>query len=64
MNANKIFVTQNDKQLEPEFYSFRWITLLMSQEFKLPEVIQLWDFLFADPNRFEFLNYFCCAMLV
>jgi len=36
----------------------------MSQEFKLPEVIQLWDFFFADPNRFEFLHFFCCAMLV
>ena len=26
-------------------------------------VIRLWDTLFADPNRFEFLNYVCVALV-
>ncbi|EGG23268.1 TBC1 domain family member 13 protein [Cavenderia fasciculata] len=52
------------KQIHPQFYSFRWITLLLSQEFELPDVLRLWDSLFSDPNRFEFLYYFCCAMLI
>ncbi len=53
-----------DKQMDPQFYSFRWLTLLLSQEFELPDIFRLWDSFFADPNRFEFMSYFCCAMLV
>lgn len=49
--------------MNPQFYGFRWITLLLSQEFDLPEVIQLWDCLFSDENRFQFLLYCCCAMI-
>lgn len=26
----------DQKQLDPQFYTFRWITLLCSQEFELP----------------------------
>mmetsp|Transcript_6766 Transcript_6766/g.11814 ORF Transcript_6766/g.11814 Transcript_6766/m.11814 type:complete len:319 (-) Transcript_6766:63-1019(-) len=37
------------KGLSPQFYSFRWITLLLSQEFELPDLLRLWDSLFADP---------------
>ncbi|KAF2075937.1 hypothetical protein CYY_002740 [Polysphondylium violaceum] len=53
-----------EKKLNPQFYSFRWITLLLSQEFELPDVLRLWDSLFSDPNRFDFLYYFCCSMLI
>jgi len=52
------------KAINPQFYSFRWLTLLLSQEFALPDVLRLWDSLFADQYRFEFLLYACCAMLV
>jgi len=52
-----------EKQLNPEFYSFRWLTLLLSQEFDLPDVLRLWDSLFSDPNRFNFLLYVCCALV-
>jgi hypothetical protein len=51
-------------QIDARFYSFRWLTLLLSQEFELPDVLRLWDSLFADPQRFLFLNEFCCAMIV
>jgi TBC1 domain family member 13 len=53
-----------DKNLNPQFYSFRWITLMLSQEFELPDVLRLWDTLFSDAKRFQFLLFFCCAMLV
>ena len=52
------------KQVKPQFFAFRWITLLLSQEFILPDVMRLWDSLFSDPDRFEFLLHVCCAMLV
>lgn len=54
---------QNGKGLDPSFYAFRWMTLLMSHEFEVPDTIRLWDSLLADPNRFEFLSYFCIAMM-
>ncbi|EDV28176.1 uncharacterized protein TRIADDRAFT_53506 [Trichoplax adhaerens] len=53
-----------DKGIRPEFYCFRWFTLLLSQEFPLPDVIRIWDSLFAEENRFEFLLCVCCAMLM
>ncbi|XP_068234933.1 TBC1 domain family member 13 [Palaemon carinicauda] len=52
------------QDLEPQFFSFRWLTLLLSQEFDLPDVIRVWDSLFADSNRFSYLIQVCTAMLV
>jgi hypothetical protein len=44
---------------------FRWLTLLLSQDFDLHPVIRLWDSLFsdADPSLY-FINYLCAAMVV
>ncbi|XP_005992154.1 TBC1 domain family member 13 [Latimeria chalumnae] len=53
-----------EQNIKPQFFTFRWLTLLLSQEFLLPEVIQIWDSLFADENRFDFLILVCCAMLM
>ncbi|XP_061164504.1 TBC1 domain family member 13-like [Saccostrea echinata] len=50
--------------LKPQYYAFRWLTLLLSQEFPLPDVLRIWDSLFADENRFNFLICICCAMLM
>ncbi|KRX28111.1 LIM/homeobox protein Awh [Trichinella nelsoni] len=52
------------QQLCPQYFAFRWLSLLLSQEFLLPDVIRLWDTLFADCRRFEFLLYVCLAMLI
>jgi len=52
------------KQLSPEFYTFRWLTLLLSQEFELPDVLRLWDSLFSDEARFQYLLYVCLAMII
>ena len=48
-------------KVAPTFYGFRWITLLMTQEWDLPDVLRLWDSLLADPSRFDFLLYFAVA---
>lgn len=60
----ELWKSLDEQDLKPEFYSFRWITVLLSQEFPLPDVIRLWDSLFGDPKRFEFLIFVCCAMLI
>lgn len=52
------------QELKSQYYSFRWITLLLSQEFPLPDVIRVWDSLLADVNRFSFLICVCCTMLL
>uniref|UniRef100_A0A914WIC4 TBC1 domain family member 13 n=1 Tax=Plectus sambesii TaxID=2011161 RepID=A0A914WIC4_9BILA len=52
-----------EQGLLPQYYAFRWLSLLLSQEFLLPDVITIWDALFADDKRFEFLQYVCLAML-
>jgi len=46
------------------FAATRWLTLLLSQEFPLPDVLRIWDSLFADENRFDFLIYICCSMIM
>lgn len=59
-----IYIRLKLQKLHPEYYSFRWLTLLLSQEFPLPDVLRIWDSLFADQDRFSFLINVCCAMIV
>lgn len=60
----QLWSSLDSKKINPQFYSFRWLTLLLSQEFELPDVIRLWDTLFSDEQRFQFLHYVACGMLV
>ncbi|XP_035914481.1 TBC1 domain family member 13 isoform X1 [Anopheles stephensi] len=53
-----------DQELYPQYYSFRWLTLLLSQEFPLPDVLRIWDSVFADDKRYDFLIKICCAMIL
>ncbi|CBY07642.1 unnamed protein product [Oikopleura dioica] len=53
----------NDQEIRPQFFLFRWMTLLLSQEMRIPDTIRLWDSLFSDSRRFEFLKYVCVAIL-
>lgn len=49
--------------IDPRFYAFRWITLFLSQEFELPDLLRVWDSLFADPHKFRFLLFICVALI-
>lgn len=55
---------QDEQKIKPQYFTFRWLTLLLSQEFLLPDVIRIWDTLFSDQERFHFLLLVCCAMLM
>ncbi|KAL7980850.1 hypothetical protein Chor_002004, partial [Crotalus horridus] len=59
----ELYLKLQEQNIKPQFFAFRWLTLLLSQEFLLPDVIRIWDSLFADDNRFDFLLLVCCAML-
>ncbi|KFH66539.1 hypothetical protein MVEG_07064 [Podila verticillata NRRL 6337] len=56
-----------DKGIAPEYYSFRWLTVLCTQEFEVPDVWRIWDSVLADTGGMErdydFLLDFGCAMV-
>ncbi|PNY12743.1 TBC1 domain family member 13-like protein [Trifolium pratense] len=52
-------------KIKPQFYAFRWITLLLTQEFKFEFILRIWDTLLS--NTFgvqDMLLRICCAMLL
>ncbi|XP_057783657.1 uncharacterized protein LOC131001313 [Salvia miltiorrhiza] len=52
-------------KVNPQFYAFRWITLLLTQEFNFPDSLLIWDTLLSDPEGpQETLLRVCCAMLI
>lgn len=50
-------------KIDPQFYSLKWLMLLLCQDFSIYDVARIWDTLLADPERYEFLNYICLAMI-
>ncbi|MCI4387040.1 hypothetical protein PGIGA_G00069420 [Pangasianodon gigas] len=59
----ELYMKLQEQNIKPQYFTFRWLTLLLSQEFLLPDVIRIWDSLFSDQDRFHFLILVCCAML-
>ncbi|KAL1328683.1 hypothetical protein HN51_038487 [Arachis hypogaea] len=52
-------------KVNPQFYAFRWITLLLTQEFNFADSLHIWDTLLSDPEGpQETLMRICCAMLI
>lgn len=52
-------------KVKPQFYAFRWITLLLTQEFEFQSIMRVWDSLLSNPLGVqEMLLRVCCAMLL
>ncbi|KAL9671316.1 hypothetical protein QQ045_008884 [Rhodiola kirilowii] len=52
-------------KVNPQFYAFRWITLLLTQEFSFEDSLRIWDTLLSDSEGpQETLLRICCAMLI
>lgn len=52
-------------KVNPQFYAFRWITLLLTQEFNFAESLHIWDTILSDTEGpLETLLRICCAMLI
>ncbi|KAF5736630.1 TBC1 domain family member 13 [Tripterygium wilfordii] len=52
-------------KVNPQFYAFRWITLLLTQEFNFADSLHIWDTLLSDPEGpQETVLRICCAMLI
>ncbi len=52
-----------DLGLVPQMFALRWITVLFSQEFHLPDVLSLWDAILGQKDRLDFSLHVCLAML-
>ncbi|GAX82972.1 hypothetical protein CEUSTIGMA_g10399.t1 [Chlamydomonas eustigma] len=52
-------------KVDAQFFAFRWITLLLSQEFTLPDTLRVWDMILSDPHgRTDALMRICTAMVL
>ncbi|KAF5482173.1 hypothetical protein F2P56_002762 [Juglans regia] len=52
-------------KVRPQFYAFRWITLLLTQEFNFQVILRIWDSLLGNPFGVQdMLLRVCCAMLL
>ncbi|DAZ93324.1 TPA: hypothetical protein N0F65_003275 [Lagenidium giganteum] len=48
--------------IEPEMFLLRWVRVLMSREFEMVQVWQIWDAIFSlTPCDFSFINLLCVA---
>lgn len=52
------------KGIDLQFFCFRWVTLLFTQEFEMPEVIQLWDSILSQEKRRKFIAGLCCSFIL
>ena len=59
-----VYEKLKSENVNPQFYALRWVMLLMCQDFDMPNCIRLWDTLFSDSNRYEFLNYVMAAIVL
>ncbi|GJN87110.1 hypothetical protein Rhopal_000055-T1 [Rhodotorula paludigena] len=51
-------------QVEPQLYAIRWLRLLFSREFPLPDTLVLWDGLFALDPSLHLTTHIALAMLL
>ncbi|KAF3453703.1 hypothetical protein FNV43_RR04144 [Rhamnella rubrinervis] len=52
-------------KVKPQYYAFRWITLLLTQEFNFQSIMRIWDSLLSNPFGVQdMLLRLCCAMLL
>lgn len=49
--------------IQPYYYAMKWVMLLFTQDFELPDIMRLWDSFLADEGRFQFFYYTCIAMV-
>ncbi|KAL8452209.1 hypothetical protein Emed_001516 [Eimeria media] len=61
----EIWMHLNAMGVEPQFYALRWLLLMLTQEFEMPDVLALWDGFIADSGRpLPLLYYVCVSMII
>ncbi|GAB0132632.1 hypothetical protein EsDP_00001061 [Epichloe bromicola] len=54
----------SDIEILPQIFLIRWIRLLFSREFPFPQLLVLWDIIFAMDPSLELIDLICVAMLI
>ena len=44
--------------------TFRWISLMFSQDFIMLDILRIWDFLLSSDNKYENCYYFCLSIIL
>eukprot|EP00850_Spirogloea_muscicola_P001952 SM000007S20912 [mRNA] locus=s7:924735:927529:+ [translate_table: standard] len=64
-NDEELWQHLEEHKVDPHFYAFRWITLLLTQEFSFEDSLRLWDSLLSsERGPMDTLLHVCCAMLL
>ncbi|KAF8654199.1 hypothetical protein AX16_003726 [Volvariella volvacea WC 439] len=50
--------------IEPQIYGIRWLRMLFTREFSLPDSMKLWDRLFICDASLDLAPWICVAMLI
>jgi hypothetical protein len=53
-----------EEKIEPQYYSFRWLALLLAQEFGLYETMKMWDVLLAYDGYKRYFYLYCCCIAI
>lgn len=66
LSATKPEIVTHLKSLEVDlnYFAFRWITLLFTQEFDLPDIMVIWDFVFSVEKKLECLVCLSAAVMI
>ena len=60
----ELFLHLQKNKIKLEFYAFRWMTLLFTQDFEMPDIMRIWDSIFSDPDIFEFLYLLILSTII
>ncbi|XP_078174731.1 uncharacterized protein LOC144568305 [Carex rostrata] len=64
-NDKELWEHLENLKINPQFYAFRWITLLLTQEFEFHSIMTVWDFLLTSPLDIQDrVLRVCCSMLL
>jgi hypothetical protein len=58
-----IFIKFRNNNIRIFQFAFQWINLFFSQQFILPDLIRIWDTIFCEDDRYDFVYYFGLAIL-
>lgn len=53
-----------EQQVRPLFYAVRWLMLMLTQEFEMPDTLRVWDSLLSDLARPHPLLFYVCVAMV
>ena len=54
----------NNMGFDFSIFTFRWISLMFSQDFNMIEILRIWDFLLCKENKYENCYYFCLSIIL